>query len=159
MRKFVPVLAAVFVMALVAPAFAAPAPKATGGVGFLGFDNTPRNAQFNAHEAKDGRPAKGMLRQTRPDTGDHFVVDVTCVDVDGIEAFFGGVVTQGTGAFASRVGQGIYATAEDNGEPGAAGDEFRPLFVASEAVACAMVASQTPLARFMVTSGNLQVHD
>jgi len=78
-----------------------PAEKATGEVELVPFGGSggwSRYAEFNAHEAKANRPAKGIFSWTQTDgttTKFHKVV-IDTVDVDGDEAEFSGIAVIST---------------------------------------------------------------
>ena len=147
MRKFVPVLVAVFVMALVAPALAAPAPKATGGAGWANVDRGfTVHASFNAH---GGLVPKGNVNVFTSDGSVDYKGDVTCYMEDGNQAAFSGPITQGGGGFTWFI---IWV--EDNGEgANASGPDMIQTSRRNSDPGCN---TQEPVQE--VEMGNIQVH-
>lgn len=68
MRKLVPILAAVFAMALVVPALARPTPKSTGGV-----DSTVGSSTNDAHASFTALDSKGQMEVHVRDADGNFV--------------------------------------------------------------------------------------
>ncbi|MDP3984215.1 MAG: hypothetical protein Q8Q52_04315 [Acidimicrobiia bacterium] len=108
-----------FTWALAIPAWAGgAADKATGSGFWTNSQGINFYAEFNAHEAKDARPAKGSLFQERVDGAGGFIVDVDSVSIIfETHACFGGITTSAWGTYAFRAGQYRWTTVVDGGEP------------------------------------------
>lgn len=137
------------------------AEKATGDVSWA-RGGTDRAAEFEAHEATDGRPPKGELTQSQ--AGQSFTVDVDRVEVSpdgngGGKACFAGEIVDATGAAVNRLGNTRVTFVVDGGTPGSDGDLYvgrdlnsaMPTFEAM----CTFLEGTGDNA---VTGGNLQVH-
>lgn len=127
-----------------------PAEKATGSV-WIVPNNKPvggyvRYVEFDAHEARGDRPAKGHLYwyQSRPGFTFEHKVNIDAVAVDGDCATF-----SGTAYFSSagNEGQTLYVTVCDAGSPGTAGDTME-----------AEWSGGGGLWKYDVVDGNLVVH-
>ncbi|MFO7967289.1 MAG: hypothetical protein R6U44_06795 [Archaeoglobaceae archaeon] len=108
---------------------AGPAEKATGNVTlYEPWDGGYRVVDFNAHEEKGVRDAKGMMVDNvyGPD-GDMrrlFEYDVEYVNVEGDYAYFGAKCTYDSGGDSGgdKTGDWLYVVVEDGGTPGMNGD-------------------------------------
>ncbi|MGC9308877.1 MAG: hypothetical protein ACP5FL_08905, partial [Thermoplasmatota archaeon] len=107
------------------PAHAGPAEKATGNVTlYEPYDGGYRVVDFNAHEAKENREAKGEMTDYVYDPDDNlrriFEYDVHYVNVDGDYAHFGALCTYDSED--GLTGQWLYVKVLDGGTPGTEGD-------------------------------------
>lgn len=101
------------------PAAAAGSPdKATGSGTWTNVGGAVRTVDFNAHEPRDGKPAKGTLVQAAADGSFSFTVDVDDVTVyeDLGYACFGGYITAATGTAINRIGDYRWTMVKDGGE-------------------------------------------
>ena len=132
--------------------------KATGEVYWEGgkdfqFD---LHTQFSAHDDAPGAYGdRGMIYRENLTSGNWRVVNVSCVDIVGDQAFFGGEIT--ASSVASEVGMGQAAWVKDVSTPGSGGDMIGLNKYANEAAACAAVAGHWD-GHGRVTGGNLKVH-
>jgi hypothetical protein len=128
-----------------------PAEKATGSFGFHAYGNDYW-VEFNAHEAKDGRPAKGTY-YTYTNNVKGWEAEIECVNVDGSYAYFAGPVV-GASKWA-------YIVVYDGGTPGRKGDlnwsYFKDETTARNWVAAGHIEPWSPMP-YVVNSGNLVVH-
>jgi len=166
MRKLLLILiVSVFTLIVFSPQLYArgPADKATGDV-ILENDLGEQVAlALNAHEAKDNRPAKGMVifeGITNPES--FWEIEVSCVTVlSETEAYFGGQVLD-SGDPGVSVGDYIMLRVIDNGEPGVLVDEVYYGMTSVEAEFNAFCAEplpeDTPEGWGEVIEGNVQVH-
>jgi hypothetical protein len=118
----------VLVLALALPVLAGgAASKATGSGEWSNVIGVYQTVSFNAHEAKDGRPAKGSLYQEELSGAWTFTVDVDNVMVfeEASYACFGGYITSGAGTFANMVGKYRWTLVKDGGEGTGAMDYLR----------------------------------
>jgi hypothetical protein len=165
------------------PASAAPARKVTGSIEFtMPFGAVPPGedpmaqcqAEFDAHEAVDGGPAKGSYRWKGYNAYTGWVwadFQVNCVtfgyDEDGPIAVFSGPVTDaGPAWWGVEEGEYLAIWVRDGGTPGRDGDSVGfyigdepPTFTSDPGCdpgGGGLVGR--PLFRFPVTGGNLVVH-
>jgi hypothetical protein len=140
MKKFaLLMLMAVLVLGLIASVVVAggPANRATGSVWLDHGDAWNRYIEFDAHAARDGRLAKGIIYwyqwqgpQEWDETSPRHVVEVKYVKVEGDTAWFAaGPGSQGW----------LVMKVRDLGTPASDGDEVSAVWVTSEADAEAMV--------------------
>jgi len=162
MKKFVLlILMAVLVLGLIASVVVArgPASRATGSVWLDHGDTWNRYVEFDAHAARDGRPAKGTIHwyqwqgpQEWYETSPRHVVEVKYVEVDVDTAWFAGPGSQGW----------LVMKVCDVGTPASDGDEVSAVWVASESAAANMVNAKEDLTGNVYTyeliGGNLVVH-
>jgi len=156
MKKFtLLMLVAVLVLGLLASVVVArgPANRATGLVWFEGTGDI--HVEFDAHMAKDDRPAKGSICWYR--YGDlRFELDVICCKVDGITAWFAAGPTGPDDV--SDLGYLVFKVI-DGGTPGDNGDALSVQWVNNETDACTMVVSgDDPIHQYTIIEGNLVVH-
>lgn len=160
-------MAIALALSMMSTAFAGgSADKATGTVEFTN-PYGPRAAYFNAHEEKDGRPAKGEFTYAVVESDGSYTpwitMDVTCAYIDGdtATAWFAGEVTYSIHPSFSP-GDGWAVKAVDNGDPATDGPDFLGWSgsqVDSVAAACDLAASSfTPSSAGAMTDGNLKVH-
>jgi len=150
------ILMAVLVLGLIASVVVArgPANRATGLVWLNGRDGDI-HVEFDAHMAKDGRPAKGSICWYR--YGDlRFELDVICCEVDGTTAWFAAGPT-GPDDF-SDLGYLVFKVV-DGGTPGDNGDTLSVQWKSDRDDACSMVENkETPSGPYTIIGGNLVVH-
>lgn len=161
---------AVLLVAAAAPARspnAGPAEKATGDVQIApaGEPNFPdgkaRYFEFNAHEAKGRRPAKGRVHWWLMDTEGNIEreiwVDVKYVLVVDKKAWFSGECVNDTAD--ANVGRWLALGVHDMATPGAKGDTLWVQWYDYESDAAAFVASRSTDGQLRdVIEGNLVVH-
>ena len=115
----------VMLLGIVAIAYGASPPKATGGVRFMRYDEDDMEvlsfAEFQAHEGSGRRPAKGSIK-FHDALGYEFSADVTCVAVWGNYATFSGPITKTN--MEDWEGMWIQVWVHDGGTPGSAGDQI-----------------------------------
>jgi hypothetical protein len=120
------VMAGISGLVLAKPDHAGPAEKTTGSIGFTKDDGHYIWVEFNAHEAKSHRPAKGWYHwwNYNPDGTlyRNISVQIQSVNVDGTEAWFDGACTYDS--WGGIVGNHLYIHVEDVGTPGTAGDDI-----------------------------------
>ena len=135
-----------------------PADKATGSVE-LGEASPGVYFVFNAHEEKNGRPAKGQIYMLTPE-GYYSQWHVGCVLVESPMAWFVGELTLTTDPDL-QVGSALWVNVTDNGTPGTNGDTVA-LAVSAPGTAESLCEDlTTPPAEAValpVLSGNLVVH-
>lgn len=103
-------------LAMAMPAFAGgSADKATGSGDWINGQGLDFYAEFNAHEGKDGRPAKGSLYQNLDDGTGGFTVEVDAVMVFDGYACFGGNTDSAWGTYASHLNEYRWTTVVDGG--------------------------------------------
>ena len=150
MRKIVIFGATALMLAVVAgSASAAPAPKATGGVNWVGGSGGDLmiHASFNAHGTD---PAKGEVVLFTSDGSISYKGDVECYAQNGNRAALAGPITEGGGGFTHFI-----FWVEDNGEGKKASGPDR--IQTSRRNAMPACSTQAPVQ--LVTGGNLQVHE
>ena len=137
-----------------------PAEKATG---WVSIDNSTGQgdwyAEFNAHEAKDNRPAKGTMRTWNDTISRDLQYDVVYVNVDGDTAWFAAQCTYDSAG--KQVGKWLFIKVDDGGEPGWGGVDHIgwDWNSTSETNASNRVTSgDTPANWWTIDEGNLQVH-
>lgn len=118
------VLAGLLVLA--GTALAGSPPKATGGVAVTTDDGVQRWISFNAHEAYNDHPAKGMVNY-HDSNGDRYKVDVHCVVVGDDRAYFWGPVVSTN--VTDWEGLWVLVAVHDGGTPGSKGDELWGTFL------------------------------
>jgi hypothetical protein len=131
-----------------------PANKATGSGMWTNGQGYTFTADFNAHEAYNGRPAKGWLVQTRVDGGGSFAVVVDQVDVHPNYACFGGVTTEATGAYADRLNKYRWTMVIDGGEGVDSGGDYLQGRWGSRPGYCNTGTSTN----YPFSGGNVQIH-
>ncbi len=117
----------------------------------VGFGSVVGGAQrfrLFAEASPTGRNPRGTLSGTGAYT---FAARVTCVRVEGNRATVGGEVTVG----AERVGRGVVATYEDNGDGPTPDRIVAYLFLPEPPADCAQPAGASPL----TIDGDVDVHD
>lgn len=153
-------LAAVAILVVsIAPSSAGGHLKATGDVELSGGIGD-RHAVFNAH---DDAPAAKQTVEDRgdlffeitsgPNAGSWFTADLDCVEVVNLDAYFSGIVTDGSGFYAGFVGGPVFGHVFDGGTPGRNGDTWQATFNTGGPGPCAAPTGGNP-----VTGGNLVVH-
>jgi hypothetical protein len=176
-------LAAVLLLAVGAlPASATAARKVTGDVEFtMPFGAVPPGedpmaqcrAEFDAHEAVDGRPVKGSYHWKGYNAYTGWVwanIQVTCVTFDPecqTAVFSGPVTSAGPAWWGVEAGEYLAIWVRDGGTPGSDGDAIGfyigdepPAFTADPGCdpgGGGLVGR--PLFRFSIQGGNLQIHD
>ena len=105
--------------------------KATGSGMWTNQSGVVQTVDFNAHEPKDNRPAKGDLYQAEVNGAFSFRVDVDYVEVYETFACFGGEVIEASGSFAQYLGQYRWTVVVDGGEGLGAEDYLRGLVVST----------------------------
>ena len=135
------------------------ADKATGSGYWTNGGGDDFYAEFNVHEARDGRAAKGSLTQDRVDGLGGFVVDVTQVYVsaDGLSVCFGGNTTDAWGEYAHQLNVFRWTTVVDGGEGSTdnSGDFLRGAWIPGGPVWCTQGDTSTNEAW---SGGNVQIH-
>lgn len=133
-----------------------PAEKATGSFGYY---EEGYYFNFNAHEAKDHRPAKGEAWNYTP-SGDWYHAMVQCVQVEDNEAWFVAELVE-----SSNPGWGPYVWIKvlDEGTPGRNGDMIWGQFIDEDTAMAACddpdILTGTPAGgAWALYSGNLVVH-
>lgn len=139
-----------------------PAQKATGGIG---LEERDAWVEFNAHEAKGNRPAKGVFwwyAGGKEDPDRTIKVDVECVIVDENAAWFAGEAVMDTEGDA-KVGDYLFVKVMDGGTPATDGDKIWwdwDSDTEEEDPACDRVeAKDTPNNEKPILAGNLVVHN
>lgn len=165
MRNWLMLLGAVVAVCLVAlPALSGPgkgpAEKATGGITVQEGGNTA-SVEFNAHEAKGDRPAKGKFTWTLGDNQRTIVIDVQAVKVDGDTAWFAGVCTEDSGE--TLEGRYFFVKVVDGGEPPEEGVdqvswEWLPASATAADAAAKVTDEDDPANNKQIVKGNIQVH-
>lgn len=97
--------------------------------------------------------ARGQL-QTDWDDGLKFHMEITCLVVDGNQAWLGGVITKTTGSGVFAVGSEWVWSVADNGEGAAAAPDELTFFFPYPATLCG---DRVPYGAFAWTHGNVQV--
>ncbi|MBA7697109.1 hypothetical protein ES703_105767 [subsurface metagenome] len=139
-----------------------PAKKATGSISiFEKWDGGHREIEFNTHEAKDGRDAKGKMVDNvyGPDgvLRRVFKYDVKYVRVDDDYAYFGALCTYDSEA--GKTGKWLYVKVYDGGTPGTIDDHIGWKWASDETEVASWVNSGAiPGWWRMATEGNLVVH-
>ena len=166
MKKIIITLVTIMTLTLAfaSPAFAGgnghgkgPAEKATGTVGVpvRGW-----YSGFNAHEAMNGRPAKGDIFMWSDEVSRELELDIHYVEVDGDDAWFAALCT--SDSFDTVDGKWLYIMVHDGGEPGLNGvDQIGWDWDSgtNESNAESRVnINDTPSNWWDITDGNLQVH-
>lgn len=153
MKKSLAVMAMTIALAMSAMPVAlagGAADKATGDVTWTSQPGVEGyRTVFDAHEDRDGRPAKGEVTFYHPDGGKR-IVDIECAEIDGNEGSFAGPVTYADGAFAGSEGVYYVHWVQDNATPGEEGDGIGSM--PGDCSDLGWVGGGT------VTDGNLQVH-
>jgi hypothetical protein len=162
MVRSVTFLVAVFAVLLAAGALAkppqgkGPAEKATGKVQ---VDVRGWWLDFNAHEAKDGRPAKGEALAWSDEVGRTIELTVKYVKVEGNEAWFAAQATSDT--FGTLVGRWLFVYCMDGGSPGSKDQIAWDWDSGTDSVpdaASRVDAMETPNNLHTIIEGNLVVH-
>jgi hypothetical protein len=164
MKKLANLLTLAFGASLATAAMAGgPADKATGSVE-IGLESPGVYLVFNAHEAKDDRPAKGevyTLMSTAESAGAYSQWRVNCVTVEAPAAGFVAELALTTDPN-MQVGQKIWIKVTDLATPGSQGDLVAVQAVDEELAASLCAAPATllgsPELELPVLSGNLVVH-
>lgn len=138
-----------------------PAEKGTGFIMlYEPWDGGHREVDFNAHEAKDGRPAKGsMVDDVYGPTGlwrRTFMYSVHYVRVEGDYVHFGAYCYYDSNG--THAGRWLYVKAQDGGTPGRAGDGIGWKWGSETAVANWVTFGSTTGWWRMPIAGNLVVH-
>lgn len=106
-----------FLMLLLpAVVFAGSGDKMTGDGQWINGLGQPQAAVFDVHEAINGRPPKGNHYQVTPSGDVQMEVDYADVDVPARRVCYGGFIVDGTGFWASKVGQRLWVTVRDGGD-------------------------------------------
>jgi len=142
-----------------------PAGKATGNVGFE-ESGVEWHAEFNAHEAMNGRPAKGSMRIWSDVIEREFLFDdvkYVKVRVDWDLAWFAAKCTDDNLPSDDpdyKVDQWLFVKVKDGGTPGRNGDKIGwDWDSADEADAASRASSHgVPAGWWAVIKGNLKVH-
>ena len=156
-------LMAVLVLGLMASVVVArgPANRATGSVWLDHGDAWNRYVEFDAHAARDGRPAKGTIHwyqwqgpQEWYETSPRHVVEVKYVEVDVDTAWFAGPGSDG---------RWLVMKVCDFSTPASDGDEVFAVWVPNESTAKGVVETKGDLSGGLVyeyglIGGNLVVH-
>ena len=154
-------LMAVLVLGLMASVVVArgPANRATGSVWLDHGDAWNRYVEFDAHAARDGRPAKGTIHwyqwqgpQEWYETSPRHVVEVKYVEVDVDTAWFAGPGSDG---------RWLVMKVRDVGTPASDGDEVSAVWVADENAAAIMLSTGDLTGNvytYGLIGGNLVVH-
>lgn len=131
-----------------------PAPHATGSdVEFLRCHLQLQSwISFNAHEAYNGRPAKGELHY-RDVNGDWLDGDVGCVTIEGEDAIFSGLATATNRE--DWEDKYFHIAVHDGGTPGRKGDLVWISLMRNNDPGCITYPDYGP---YPVDSGNLVVH-
>lgn len=133
-----------------------PAAMATGSGYWTNSAGADFYAEFEAHEAKSNRPAKGSLLQKRVDgVVGGFIVEVDTVTVYEDHACFAGVTTEAWGVYESRLGQVRWTMVEDGGEGVGAEDFLRGEWTVSEPSFCT---NGNAGGNHPWSAGNVQIH-
>lgn len=168
MRITAAITAAVVLFLLVASTVAAKGPvnKATGGVEWTarGGDLPGLVTEFNAHdvdtEGSDGD--KGTLTTTRPAdedfAGGTITIDISCVNVDGDEAWMAGTAVEATGGYEANLGDFYLYWVEDASTPGEPADKIGGRSYNTLGQACAVAEAGGWTGNGDVDAGNLKVH-
>ena len=147
------------VNALARPDHAGPAEKATGGIMVQETSDTAW-VDFNAHEAKGKRDAKGTFwwyLGGKDDPTRTIKVDVEYVMVDGDMAWFAGMAVMDTDN--DLEGEWFFVKVKDGGTPATDGDQVWWEWVDDEETAEGMVEDMTmPANEKDILAGNLVVH-
>ena len=153
------ILMAVLVLGLIASVVVAkgPANRATGLVWLEGAGDI--HVEFDAHMAKDVRPAKGSVCWYRYGVL-RVELDVICCNVVDNIAWFATVPTYlDVGVNPIYVDQFLFFKVVDGGTPGDNGDAFSVQWVTDRDDACSMVENQSdPSGVYTIIGGNLVVH-
>jgi len=147
------------------PDKAGPADKLTGSITIIANDGKTAVADFNAHEPKGDRPAKGMFHW-KHETGREVAVLVKYVNVggaDGKSAWFAGRCVKVFGIPNSYIDRWFVVQAYDGGTPAANGDRIWWQWLGKEPAdeddAKDMVEQgMTPANEKSIVAGNLVVH-
>lgn len=133
-----------------------PAAKATGSGYWTNGGGDDFYAEFEAHEAKGNRAAKGSLHQKRVDgVFGGFIVEVDVVTVHDGYACFGGVTTEAWGAYENRLDQVRWTLVEDGGEGPEAEDFLRGSWTNSAPSFCT---TGDEGGNLPWSDGNVQIH-
>ena len=141
------------------PAFAAPAPKATGGL-TLGSPN--QQISFNAFDYGDADEDKGNVEYQNFEHpgGLHYKSDVLCANVSGNDARFMWQIPDG---FPGLSGLYVIAHVQDNGSPGTNGDIYGHTSTAAVKTALTLCENGDidgpAFTYYPITGGNLVVHN
>lgn len=152
MKKWVALAVFATLLLTSVPAFAnnnphkGPAEKATGT---FGISQRGWYAEFNAHEATDGRPEKGSMKMWSDVVDRELHLEVSKVNVVGDEAEFEALCTDDSSTTDNREGRTLYVKVKDNGEPGISADEIGWLWDSPP----------DTYNKGTIIDGNLQVHN
>lgn len=152
-------------MALMAlPAVAkGPHAKATGTVEWTARGGALPGlvTSFSVHDEAPGMNGdRGFWTLSNNDVGS-YTVDVVCVNVDGNEAWFAGIVTDGDGIYEDRPGAVQLFWVKDGATPGSGGDLLGgagPDRLGDINQTCARVEAGNWTGSGAVDSGNLKTH-
>jgi len=116
---------------------------------------------FSVHDEAPGMNSdRGFWTLSNNNVGS-YTVDIVCVNVDGDQAWFAGVVTEGDGIYADRPGAVQLFWVKDAATPGSGGDLLGgagPDRFGSVEDTCAKVEAGSWTGTGAVDSGNLKTH-
>jgi len=121
------------------------------------------STSFNAHEAANGRPAKGEMYFWSDVVVRELDLDVRYVTVEGDEAWYAALCTYDSwvGHPHYRVGRWFFVKVEDGGTPGTAGDKIWWDWDSGTSESSAesrVLGKETPNYEHTIIDGNLVVH-
>lgn len=143
------------------PGDAGPAEKATGGIEVEESTDTA-SVEFNAHEAKGNRDAKGVFwwwLGGKDDPSRTIKVEVRFVKVDGDKAWFAGKAVMDTGG--AKEDDWFFVQALDGGTPATDGDQIWWEWLGEDAESEAeekVEDMEEPANEKTILAGNLVVH-
>lgn len=162
MKKFNSMMLLIVVLViclfLVLPAVAGgSSDKATGSGTWTNRFTVVQYVEFNAHEARDNSPAKGMLYQAEVNGLFSFTVDVDYVNIYENDSFacFGGIITKATGTWEKYLGRYRWTMVVDGGEGEDAHDYLRGLVIDSMPDFCV---NGDAGGNEVFSGGNVQIH-
>lgn len=146
--------------------------KATGSVVWTARTNLPVNQQipglvsvFDAHDLGVGMVDRGTHTLARPADdyygfgGGSITIDISCVHVDGDEAWFAGEAVEATGDYSANLGDIYLYWVKDGSTSGAESDKIGGRSYSTLSQACNVVDGTPWRGTGDVTSGNLRVHN